>query len=327
MVKPHTSSASRKSGQNSPAGPVPWWFKRREARRQLKVKGSNPPGLKVGRPSQATRTPAPSCEQPTVAKLSPWWFRQREERRAKRVAASLPSGVKEESRPTAGFRGVQKSVREVVRAVIRPLIAEFRSALKLFKTATREQKAVRPNFVRAKQVQRSEFVKKDVQKKRLAAPVTSELVQSRVLVSMPKTKPLAKVGGAFGFDYSAYALKEQARVEWRKLSIAINGIVASLGVHAPGDIPDAQIPVQPVIDAADKRVRNLLMMHVKDFGSDQLRLNSGELSILLEKFILPTNTPVMMTTHTGCWPTHKKVRSGPPLFTSTKEFMKLSEDP
>jgi hypothetical protein len=210
-------------------------------------------------------------------------------------------------------------VREVVRAVIRPLIAEFRGALKLFKSATREKKAETPFFVKAK----TGFGSGPKPVKVPLAPISQVAVPKITSPGAQLAKPFVRATGAFDFDYSSYAKKEQSRVEWRKLSVQLNSIVAQT-VHVPIGEGKSR---PPNYGAADVRIRNLLFMHVKDFGDDALLGVKGEIDVLIGRILGPTlQDKVVSVSHTGFPLRTVSEMTGPPLFPETASFLKKCED-
>lgn len=294
MVKPEKREASRKAGQNSPGKAIPWWFARREARRRLKVKGSSPPGLNAGLPSQVTGQRAPSCEQQKKTAVSakrpaPWWFVKREAKR---------KGVKQATvKPTghdASRRGLQKSVREVVRAVLRPLLSEFRRALKLSKPSVTREKAARPSFVSAgfmkgvKLQSPTGKVTSPTQRTKTLQP--KKLSSTVALVSSSKPvseRAVYKPSGAFAFDYGTYERNQTAESQWKVLCGQLNNIAAQTVVAKAGT--NSKV----VLSANDMKVRNLLLMYVKECGVDAIKSRRHELNVLIGDHINPITNDVL----------------------------------
>jgi len=294
MVKPEERDASRKAGQNSPSKAIPWWFARREARRRLKVKGSSPPGLKAGLPSQVTGQRAPSCEQRkkrdvSAKRTAPWWFVKREAKRKGVKQTSVKPAEHDVSR-----RGLQKSVREVVRAVLRPLLSEFRRALKLSKPSATREKAARPSFVSAgfmkgiKLQSRSGKETSPTQPTKTLQPKKLSSTVASVSSSKPaNVQAVYKPSGAFAFDYGTYERNQTASAQWKVLCGQLNNIAAQSAVAKSGS------NFRVILAANDIKVRNLILMYVKECGVDAVKSRRHELDVLIGEHINPVTNDVL----------------------------------
>jgi len=305
MVQPKVRDASRKAGQNSPARIIkPWWFERREARRRAKVKGSSPPGPERGRPSRVTGPRAPSCEQHRPVKTAgpaPWWFQKRE---AKRKGLTFQKPKTEKS----GFHGAQKSVREVVRVLFRPLLAELRSALKLIKgSMTRERTQipfVKGGVMRSKPAkvgQMSTGIRPERTMADLAASPLARMTTPKQSVKSDETN-ITTTGvlsrGVFAFDYEAHVLKEKSMTGWGTIRNKVNDI-ASQAVQAKKQNRGE------LFVGLDYKTRNLILMYIQDYGVQQFKRFRHELEFLLSDFL-----SVKTTLHPGKYPEAK----GPPTY-------------
>jgi len=261
MVQPQVRNASRRTGQNFPIKPKPWWLELREARRRAKVKGVMNPGPKLGQPSLVTRPKAQSCEQHT-RKPAPWWYAKRVAKREGKVTTKVT--------PKAGTnRGLSTTVRSVVRAVLRPLIAEFRSALKILKgSGSRVKKAEKPSFVFAGFMKGQKF-KSEAKKPTVVPP-------SKPIVKLVETdRSVYNSSGAFTFDYGRYERESKANSEWVTLRNQLNNVVAQTTIGRSGS--SAAI----ILKANDIKIRNLLLMYIKENGHDSLLKREHELDVLL----------------------------------------------
>jgi len=271
-------SGSRKAAKNSPAPAIPWWFARREARRRQKVKGSAAPGLAAVLPSQVTGQRAPSCEQrpaKPVKRTAPWWFVKRESKRQGLKVAPKRAG------PPSSNRGIQKSVREVVRAVLRPLLAEFRRALKFTTKSETREKAARPSFVSAGFMKGLKVAKSVPVSKPLYSQKKSSIAAVELAHKARSEQAVYKPSGAFAFDYGTYERNERSSSQWTALCGQLNNIGAQTMVAAAGTNPKV------VLAANDVKVRNLILMYVKECGVDALIKRRHELDVIVGMHINP----------------------------------------
>jgi hypothetical protein len=233
-------SASSQSGQNCPSKPIPWWFARRAARREKKVKGSKPPGLKNPPAVAQVTRPAPAIK-PTVPAIKP----------KPRTYAQV---VKEKKTPeTRPLRSVQVAVKRVVAsfgAELRRLVRDVRASLFPKKKSPEKQKPLKA-FVKGK-TQKTEFPEKGKFTGYLSQPPRSEV----------------RAGFDFSFDYKSHELKEQARVEWRKLTHRLPNLKVSQG---PGTaaVFDTQTAVR------------LIGLYVTDFGREHFERFVHELEAVV----------------------------------------------